>query len=82
MDWLNNYLGETLLNYYDRKLTSMMNFMILNTVDLVTIIFVLYIVYLGYKMFFFHKKDDYTKLYVSIAIFTVIKLFWKIKFGI
>ena len=81
MDWIKNHLEEALLNYYDKKLNQFWYYIKMSTIDLSTLAYILFIIFIGYKMFFKNDEKDYKNIYMSTVIYTVIRLFWKVKFG-
>lgn len=74
-------IKEVLLNYYDKKISQILYFIKMNTLDLSTLIYVLFIIFIGFKMFFKNDEKDYQNIYISTMTYIIIRLFWKVKFG-
>lgn len=82
MDWIKDYIGEVLLNYYDEKLNLIWTAIKVSAIDLSTLAYILFIILTGYKTFFKKDEDNYQDIYIYTMAYVVLRLFWKVKFGI
>ncbi|OPZ95106.1 MAG: hypothetical protein BWY74_00072 [Firmicutes bacterium ADurb.Bin419] len=73
------YISQPVKEFFGEKLSQLGEWLKINSLDLLTVIFVVFLVYWGYKAFFFEiKEDDLRNIFIAVMGFTIIRLFWRV----